>query len=186
LEDKRTKIIKTAARLFTKKGFHATPTSLIAKESGVAVGTLFHHFKNKDELINSIYFEIKREMSGFFRNSLNPSHDFKTAAEFLWNDFVKWGLENHNKFGFITQFYNSPYISNVTKEQASRGFEFISPIVAKASEEKVIKNLNMTLFESIWFSSVTCIINYLMLNPDEDVESIIRISFSIFWSGVSA
>ena len=59
IADKREAILKTALNLFTERGFHNTPTSLIAKEAGVATGTLFHYFKNKEILINELYLHIK-------------------------------------------------------------------------------------------------------------------------------
>lgn len=58
MSTKREDIIKTAMRLFTEEGFHATPTSKIAKEANVATGTLFHHFKNKEALINALYIYV--------------------------------------------------------------------------------------------------------------------------------
>lgn len=185
MEDKRAKILKVATRLFTENGFHATPTSLIAKESGVAVGTLFHYFKNKEELINSIYFEIKSEMRDMLAQSIPENKPFKIAAGILWENFVLWGIGSRDKFGFITQFYNSPFISNVTREEAEHGFEFIIPLVEKAKMECTIKNIETELFEELWFSSIICIVNYLIKNPDAAVESVISISFSLFWEGVS-
>lgn len=38
-----------------KQGVHATPMSQIAKEAGVAVGTIYHYFNNKEEIIEEIY-----------------------------------------------------------------------------------------------------------------------------------
>ncbi|MCK5033837.1 MAG: helix-turn-helix transcriptional regulator, partial [Calditrichia bacterium] len=52
--EKREAILKATLNLLVERGFHDTPTSLIAKEAGVATGTLFHHFKNKEELINAL------------------------------------------------------------------------------------------------------------------------------------
>ena len=56
---KRKKIIEISLKLFVERGFHGTPTSLIAKEAGIANGTLFNYFKTKDILINEVYKEIK-------------------------------------------------------------------------------------------------------------------------------
>ena len=47
---KRDAILRTAARLFAERGFSNTPTILLAQEAGVAEGTIFRHFKTKDEI----------------------------------------------------------------------------------------------------------------------------------------
>ncbi|MDA8122617.1 MAG: helix-turn-helix domain containing protein, partial [Deltaproteobacteria bacterium] len=41
---KRDAILAVASRLFAEKGYGDTPTSEIAREAGVAEGTLYHHF----------------------------------------------------------------------------------------------------------------------------------------------
>ena len=46
----REKIIKTATKLFAKRGFSATPTQTIAKLAKVNETLIFHHFGSKAEL----------------------------------------------------------------------------------------------------------------------------------------
>ena len=63
--DKKEEILKTALKLFVEFGFHATPTSKIAKEAGVANGTLFHYYKTKDELILALYAHTKSHLTEY-------------------------------------------------------------------------------------------------------------------------
>lgn len=53
--DKRTKILKTAARLFAEKGFSETSAAEVAAVAGVAQGTIFYHFKTKDGILLAVY-----------------------------------------------------------------------------------------------------------------------------------
>lgn len=54
LTDKQKQIIIAAIESFSKKGFAATSTSEIAKNAGVAEGTIFRHYKTKKDLLLSI------------------------------------------------------------------------------------------------------------------------------------
>jgi Transcriptional regulator len=63
IKDKRTAIMEAALKLFTQRGLHGTSTAQISKEAGVATGTLFNYFPTKDDLINSLYFEMKGKLS---------------------------------------------------------------------------------------------------------------------------
>lgn len=54
---KRSAILTVASRLFAEKGYANTPTSEIAREAGVAEGTLYHHFGSKDGIFLSIFNE---------------------------------------------------------------------------------------------------------------------------------
>jgi AcrR family transcriptional regulator len=58
-EDKRNVILEAATRLFAERGLAAAPTSKISNWAGVAEKTLFTYFRTKDDLINSLYREIK-------------------------------------------------------------------------------------------------------------------------------
>jgi AcrR family transcriptional regulator len=51
-------IVKAAARLFAVKGFNETSTAEVAKEAGVAQGTLFYHFKTKEGILLEAFHEI--------------------------------------------------------------------------------------------------------------------------------
>jgi TetR/AcrR family fatty acid metabolism transcriptional regulator len=53
--DKRERILKAAIKVFAKNGFYATRVSEIAKEAGVADGTIYLYFKNKDDVLITIF-----------------------------------------------------------------------------------------------------------------------------------
>ena len=48
------KIYKSAFELFTDKGFEAVNMKLVARQSGIAVGTLYNYHKNKKELFLNV------------------------------------------------------------------------------------------------------------------------------------
>jgi TetR/AcrR family transcriptional regulator, fatty acid metabolism regulator protein len=50
-------ILATASRLFAEKGYSQTTTAEIAREAGVAEGTLFHHFGSKDGIFLTLFDE---------------------------------------------------------------------------------------------------------------------------------
>lgn len=52
--DMRQEILDTAARLFARDGIASTSMREIAKECGVKAGSLYYHFKSKDEIVAEI------------------------------------------------------------------------------------------------------------------------------------
>lgn len=52
---KREKILKGALKAFARKGFYNTKVSEIASEAEVADGTIYLYFKNKDDLLISLF-----------------------------------------------------------------------------------------------------------------------------------
>jgi TetR/AcrR family fatty acid metabolism transcriptional regulator len=59
--DKRERILRAAIKVFARKGFYSTRVSEIAKAAGVADGTIYLYFKNKDDLLVSL-FEARMEV----------------------------------------------------------------------------------------------------------------------------
>ena len=53
--NKKTLILQSTLKLITKDGFHGVPVSMIANDSGVAAGTLYRCFKNKEDIINEVF-----------------------------------------------------------------------------------------------------------------------------------
>lgn len=51
MTEKQRNILSASIKLFASKGFHATSTSEIAKEAGVAEGTIFRHYKSKKDIL---------------------------------------------------------------------------------------------------------------------------------------
>jgi TetR/AcrR family transcriptional regulator, fatty acid metabolism regulator protein len=61
-EDKRRLILDAAVRVFARKGYHASRVGDIAEEAGVAHGLLYHYFRSKDELLETIFRETWRDV----------------------------------------------------------------------------------------------------------------------------
>ena len=61
-EDKRRLILDAAVRVFARKGYHTCRVGYIAEEAGVAHGLLYHYFRSKEELLETIVRETWREL----------------------------------------------------------------------------------------------------------------------------
>jgi AcrR family transcriptional regulator len=55
--DRRGELLEAAVQVFARKGFHASRVSDIATEAGVAHGLLYHYFRSKEEVLETIFRE---------------------------------------------------------------------------------------------------------------------------------
>lgn len=55
--EKRRQILDAAIRTFARQGFHACRVSDIADEAGVAYGLVYHYFRSKDEILDTLFLE---------------------------------------------------------------------------------------------------------------------------------
>ncbi len=68
---RKEQILRDAIRLFAEKGFRDTSMTTLSRMSGVAGGTIFYHFKTKEELfyavLDSLKESIRKDFDGFLR-----------------------------------------------------------------------------------------------------------------------
>ena len=84
-QDKHSNIIKAAIKVFAKNGFYNSRVSEIAKEAQVADGTVYLYFKNKDDILISLFEEemdkIINNMKEKVEKEDNPVDKIKRFAQ---------------------------------------------------------------------------------------------------------
>ena len=65
--EKRRAILHAALKVFAERGYHGCRIADVASEAGVAYGLVYHYFRNKDELLESVFDEQWRIFIGAIR-----------------------------------------------------------------------------------------------------------------------
>lgn len=166
--DKRKQILEMALKLFNENGFQGTPTSAIAKEAGVATGTLFYHFKTKEELVISLYVDIKQEINKLFDEAVGESTDleyiFKKALEIT----INWAVLNQEKFYYCQQVYFSPHIAQVPQEVIEEQTKKYMELLQLAMDTKIIHPISLELINNLLNSNIYVVSQYLSKNDISD------------------
>ena len=179
--DTKEKIIRTAMNLFVSQGIDSTPTSKISKEAGVATGTLFHHFKTKEDLINEVYLFVKRNYSSYIiEEIIDTTKDVKMLLKEIWDNGIRWGEENSIEVKFMIDYSNSKHISLDSKEKGSSIIAPFDEVFVRGRKEKILKNLSTTIFRSIYVGIFTAFIF-----SEDKSRSNIDNGFEVFWDAIS-
>jgi len=59
---KRNAILASATRLFSRNGFQGTAMAELSAITGAATGTIFHHFRNKEDLFLQVLNDVKESI----------------------------------------------------------------------------------------------------------------------------
>jgi TetR/AcrR family transcriptional regulator, fatty acid metabolism regulator protein len=87
--DKRERILAAAERVFAKRGFFASRVSEIAKDAGVADGTIYLYFKSKDDLLISLFEDRMKQVNTTLRAAIAS----ETTALAQLRAFIKTYLQ---------------------------------------------------------------------------------------------
>jgi len=60
-DEKRRRILEAAVRVFARKGYHGAKVAEVARRAGVADGTIYLYFRNKEDILVSLFDEVMAE-----------------------------------------------------------------------------------------------------------------------------
>lgn len=185
--DKQKEILASALKLFVNNGFHGTPTSKIAKEAGVANGTLFHYYPTKDDLIVSLYVAVKSEMSAFIDSKTEAADDFQTRFQSQFIHALHWALEHPDEFQYIQQFYASPYANELQSEVLQQQLQKTCIEIQSAIDAKIIKPMPVDYIFTLISSHLSGIYQYLRKAKlsDQEQQQVISQTLNLLWNMLS-
>lgn len=181
--DKKQLILNAALKLFVEQGFHGTPTSKIAKEAGVANGTLFHHFKTKDDLIVALYLHLKSKMNHSDLKEVTEIQDFKSFFKSMYLSNIYNMLEEPMAFKYVMQFKTSPYYAKLQEQQVDDGSAIFIQFFEDAMAAGYIKTIDIDLIFLLLSNMTAGLSQYLevkQLSKSKEHEVIAQ-SFDMIW-----
>ena len=138
---KRDALLNAALKLIAEQGFHAAPMSQIAETANIGVGTIYRYFKNKDELINGLYLEIRKRMAEAIGKGRDETAPVKAQFVKSLQNLIRYLIENPAEIQFTEQYENSPFITEATKAEIEKTAAPISDLLIRAQKEKLLKPL---------------------------------------------
>ncbi|SDH34529.1 transcriptional regulator, TetR family [Alteribacillus persepolensis] len=95
-------VIEAAIKVISQHGYHNAKVSQIAKEAGVADGTIYLYFKNKDDILISLFKEKMSVFVEIIRNALEKQETMEEKLKTLVTLHFKQ-LANNPEYAVVTQ-----------------------------------------------------------------------------------
>jgi AcrR family transcriptional regulator len=90
-EEKREKIVNAAVDEFAEYGLENASTNRIVKNSGIAKGSFYQYFEDKQDVFMHMIDVIEQKEMEFFKDKHPPSNNMDTFQYFRW--LIKSGME---------------------------------------------------------------------------------------------
>jgi AcrR family transcriptional regulator len=185
--DKREKLVAAALKLFVEFGFHDTPTSKIAKEAGVATGTLFYFFPTKDALVKALYIDIKSRLNEHISETIKDEKLLQGIMKGYYSATLHWALKHKTAFRFMEQFNSSPYLKQIAEEEIQQHIKPIRTLLKKGITDKIIKPIDVDLIFTLLSGHTFSINQYLVVKqfPKPKQEQVINDTFDLIWDMIT-
>jgi len=138
-------IVECARQVFTKQGYHKTSMNDIAVASGIQKGSLYHHFKSKEQImlatISSFHINFSAEALKIKNNSaLDTQQKLKLLIDFSEKTYL--ADEGNMMASIVLETINViPEISESIKIYFTDRINFISEILSEIYEKDAAQKI---------------------------------------------
>lgn len=181
--DKKQRIILTMLELVVDQGLHATPMSQVAKEANVAVGTIYHYFENKNQIIEEIFDMVNKDFGVILMANI-PDGDFKKQFEAMWLNLFNYFIGNPLAFKFIEYVAIPPVINAEIIKKSSKHFKSIKEFFLKGIEHKHLADTRLCIIIQISYSAVVAMCKLKLNNEATVTENDIKQAIEMTWNAI--
>lgn len=138
---KRESIVRAAIEVFSNKNFKTASISEIAKKAGVANGTIYQYFRNKEDLFFSIPIEKTNEFQGQLELHLEGISDtFNKIQKFVW--YYLYFFKTNPEYGRLLMLemrVSKSFVKTKTYNHLKQSVSQLLNILAEGQNEGVIR-----------------------------------------------
>lgn len=175
MADKKTVILKTTLELISEQGFVGTPMSQIAQRADLGMGTIYRYFKNKDDLLNALYLDIKKKIAAYSLRNYLETMPVRDGFKQLLGDLIRYFKENPAELSFLEQYVNSPIITAATREETMRMAEPFEELYRRAKKQNLLKELPFEVIGALLGGAAISLAKLYLASADGlDDESLAR------------
>lgn len=184
--DKREQIFAAALAMINDHGFHGSPMSKIAKEAQVAVGSIYHYFASKEELIIELYWYCKEILKNKALSGIDANLQYEIRFRLVWKDLVLFYLDHVEIFGFLEQFYSSPFYEGIRASLFNQRSErnILLHFMEEGVEMELVRDLNGTLLISTYLGVAISLVRRCLYQKTKPTSQEIDTLVDIIWNGV--
>lgn len=184
-DDKKAgQIYKAVLALVKDKGLAGVTMGEIAKEAGIATGTLYIYFKNKEEIISNLFFECRKESIESYFVNYDESLPFKKGFAIVWRNILQFRIENFEEVVLMDQCYHSPFINECTMKLTKEMKKPLYKLVERGKEENFFKDVDTMTLLTFMFGSIHEGVKNAHYNRKTLTKEAIDNMFKMCWDGM--
>lgn len=190
--EKRERILEGALRAFAKKGFYNTRISEVAAEAGVADGTIYLYFKNKDDVLISLFEDRMEWLIERLTNELQgPEGDLETKIRALIHLHFQLAVDEPDLAEFITVELrqSSKFVKEYNNPKFYDYLSILHEMIVKGQDDGIVRSdVDARLVSRMLFGALDEVLLSLTLSRagSDDVEVKARQVADVFIQGLLA
>ena len=152
----RERILAAALKLFVEQGYFNTNVPDLSRESKCSVGSIYHTFKNKEEVASALYSECIKSFRSALDSALDSSADeIEAVVRTLVKSFLQFSEVNYQLSRYIWLCRHNEFVTGIIKHPTTVGLDKLgrrlTRVIKKGVRDGKIRPLKANILWSILF-----------------------------------
>lgn len=174
MSDKRKKILAAAEILLAERGFYGLSMKALANSAGVAAGTIYRYFENKEDMIDQLHQHVQEEIAAVTFEGLHEGLSEKEKYILCWRNTYQSALTNPNRLIAVSMLFLRPCVHGEEMLSCSNNhFAPLFNIYEKGIREHIFHDFPILALLSLSFESslniAKKVMNLSINKPDEQL-----------------
>jgi AcrR family transcriptional regulator len=183
-EQKIQLIGEACMRLVLQNGFNSLRMSEVAKEAGIATGTLYIYFPDKQTLLIEVFRRTKAQLADALFSFNAEGHDFYQIFRNWWFNYSRYALQFPDRILFVEQFLHSGFIPQSVIDETDQLFIPLDAFLIHARESGLLIQLDTQLIKAQLMGPMNELIKLFNKRQDLLTENTIELIFHMAWNSV--
>ena len=141
------------------------------------------YYKNKEELFNQLYIEIRKENYKNLVKGLKEEMSIEETFKLIWKNSFNYNIKHPEYLTFREQFEQTTMMKKI-KQNQFESHQFVTNLLQRGIDEGIIKNLPLPILTAFAFIPIITFVKYHINGLLKMDEKQIQESTEIAWNTI--
>jgi TetR/AcrR family transcriptional regulator, fatty acid metabolism regulator protein len=189
-DDKRRRILRAAVKVFARSGYHRAKVAEIARRADVADGTIYLYFRNKEDILVSLFDEVMAEHLARAREELRAVRGAAARLRAIAQHHLRvLGANRDLAVVFQVELRQSTkFMERFTASWLQDYFALVGDVIDQGRREGTLRpDLPRTLATKAFFGALDELVtSWILGGGDYDLSRLAAPVVDLFLHGVAA
>ena len=184
--NKKSIILESTLELVREHGIHGFPISEVAKKGGIAVGTIYHYFEGKDQLIEELYQYVVDLIYQAALKEDDSSKSFEERYFTFWTNLVNLYQSKPSILSFFELYNNSSYRVEDSSLKKGKFYDWLFTFFDEGLKSGEIRSINKEILAVLVLGSMHTSARVKMSHSIRITDRSLDLSeiATIIWEGI--
>lgn len=182
---KEERIKQVTLEIVSQEGLAGLKISKVAKEAGLSPSMIYTYFKNKEELIDSVFWDVVKAIFDGLESEQDTGLPFKLQFRRQFHRFMKLKLKKSIEFEYFSSFVKSPYFKTEYHKMIIENSRGMLELIREGRKKMIIKdNVPIDLILALGGGFMEKLVEFHQNGVMIIDEATIDQAFELLWDGV--